>query len=71
MIPSNDALHRHWKGTCWIIDMWSQSCDSLMVLKPLTQYGWKIEEGYDWDSEANMTAVRQRVEALTKGCHWL
>ena len=72
MIPSNNALYQHWNRTCWVIDMWSQSCESHMVLKPLTEYGWRIEEGelyYDWDSEENMVAVRNRVDALTKGCH--
>ena len=72
MIPSNDALYLHWRRTCWVIDMWSQSCDSHMVLKPLTEYGWRLQDGellYDWDSEENRAAVRQRVQTLTKGCH--
>ena len=72
MLPSNDALARHWKCTCWVLHMWNQSSQSTMDLKPLTDYGWKVEGDellYDWDSEENMTAVRQRVETLMKGCH--
>ena len=72
MIPSNGALYRHWKRTCWVINMWSQSCQSHMVLAPLTEFGWRIEEDelhFNWDSEENMAAVRERVETLTKGCH--
>jgi len=25
MIPSVDALWRHWKRTCWVMDMWHQA----------------------------------------------
>ena len=72
MIPSNDALDRHWKRTCWVLDMWKQSSQSTMLLKPLTDYGWRIEGDelmYEWDSEENMAVVRQRVDTLLKGCH--
>ena len=72
MIPSSGALYRHWKRTCWVINMWSQSCQPHMVLGPLTEFGWRIEEDellFNWDSEENIAAVRGRVEALTKGCH--
>ena len=72
MIPSSGALYRHWKRTCWVINMWSQSCQPHMVLGPLTEFGWRIEEDellFNWDSEENIAAVRGRVEALTKGRH--
>ena len=72
IIPSNDALDRHWKRTCWVLDMWKQSSQSTMLLKPLTDYGWRIEGEklmYEWDSEENMAVVRQRVDTLLKGCH--
>ena len=42
-----------------------------MVLKPLSEYGWKVKDSlltFDWDSEDNMAAVPQQVECLTKGC---
>lgn len=25
VIPSNNALFRHWKRTCWVVDMWGQA----------------------------------------------
>lgn len=71
MIPSTDALYRHWKRSCWIINMWHQANCSQMVLKPLSLYGWKVIDNsltIDWDSAENMAAVQQRVESLTRGC---
>ena len=42
-----------------------------MVLHPLTDFGWNVTDEsltFDWDSENNMEAVRQRVVQLLKGC---
>ena len=39
--------------------------------KPLTDYGWNLTNNQlkvIWDTEENMTKVRQRVSALLKGC---
>ncbi len=30
MLPSVDALLRHWKRTCWIVDMWGQADKNIM-----------------------------------------
>ena len=38
-IASDEALMLHWKRTCWILHMWSQSGSSAMMLLPMTGYG--------------------------------
>ncbi len=71
MLPSHDALHRHWKRTCWVLDMWSQADKNSMQLLPLSDYGWKIHDNsltIDWDSPANVATVDARVVGLLKGC---
>ena len=72
MVPSTDALYRHWMRACWVIDMWHQASNNEMVVQPLVEYGWKLDGEmltFDWDSSANMEAVRERVAGLTRGCH--
>ena len=44
MVPSDGALYRHWKRTCCVINMWSQSCQPHMNLAQLTEFGWRIED---------------------------
>ena len=71
MIPSTEALYRHWRRTCWVLDMWKKADNNHMVLQPLANFGWKVTDEsltFDWDSESNMDAVRQRVIQLLKGC---
>ena len=71
MIPNTDALYRHWTRVCWVLDMWSQADRNTMAPKPVSEYGWKIIEGtlaFDWDSDSNMDAIRERVAGLLKGC---
>ena len=72
VIPTNDALYRHWRRTCWVVDMWHQSSQQELHLQPLTEFGWKMigeELVCDWDSDKNVATVRERVHALTTGCH--
>ena len=71
MMPSDDALHLHWKRVCWVVDMWRQVNTHNLCLQPMTEYGWRLENDtliYDWDSEANMAEIKQRVSMLLKGC---
>lgn len=71
MIPSDDALWRHWKRSCWVVDLWKQADKNCMIIKPVTEHGWQIRDSnltFDWDSSTNIDAVRQRVSVLTKGC---
>ena len=71
MIPSDEALLFHWKRACWVLHMWKQADQNTMTLEPITQYGWSINEGeltVVWDSDRNISAVRQRVSSLLRGC---
>ena len=73
IIPSNVALARHWKRTCWVIDMWHQADKNQVILQPIIQYGWQVNDDFftfDWDSDENMKAITQHVEALLKGCRY-
>ena len=71
MMPSTEALFFHWKRTCWILHMWAQSNKNTMVLKPITDYGWSLENDLlhiTWDTQENMQIVRERFSLLLKGC---
>ena len=71
MIPSIEALYYHWKRSCWVIHMWRQGDKNLIILKPLTDYGWTLSDNklaVLWDTPENMETIRQRVHLLLKGC---
>ncbi len=73
MIPSIDALWRHWSRTCWVLHMWHQADQNTMRLEPIAEYGWTIEGStlaIDWDSSSNVEAIKQRVMVLTRGCKY-
>ena len=71
MLPSGDALQRHWMRSWWILDMWGQASQNTLQLEDMFSYGWKLVDGklaIDWDSAQNITRIQQRVTMLTKGC---
>ena len=71
MVSSTDALYRHWKRSCWVIDMWRQADHTEITLQPLVQYGWIVKNDtltFDWESEKNVSGVQERVHGLLKGC---
>lgn len=45
MIPNTDALYRHWKRACWVLDFWKQADTNIITPKPLSNYGWKVING--------------------------
>ena len=55
MMPSDDALHLHWKRVCWVVDMWRQVNTHNLCLQPMTEYGWRLE---------NDTLIRVSVDTL-------
>lgn len=55
MIPSVDALWRHWLRSCWGTYGWKLSDGDR-------------ELSIDWNSEHNIEQVQYRVFLLTKGC---
>jgi len=71
MVPSVDALWRHWKRSCWVADMWGQADQNTMNVKDVSLYGWSVKDGtisVDWDSGDNLEKVQRRIQLLTKGC---
>ena len=71
MILSNESLCFHWKRSCWILQMWRQSDKNTMVLQPITDYGWALNDSkltVIWDTPTNMQAIRDRVNILLRGC---
>ena len=71
MIPSDDALLRHWKRSCWVISVWRQSTQNHITYPPLDRNGWKVDQNVlliEWDSDENITKVRTRVALIKKGC---
>jgi len=71
MVPSTEALYRHWMRSCWVINMWRQADREDMVLPSVSQFGWIIDGDkliVDWDSKENMSEVHERVQQLTRGC---
>ena len=63
MIPSIEALWRHWKRSCWVLDMWRQADRNTMQLADLASWGWKVNNDVlyiDWDSDENQSLVRER-----------
>lgn len=72
MIPSLDALDRHWKRSCWVHCIWNQAISNNIIYPSLLNYGWKQPDSstlsIDWDSDTNVTQIRERVSLIRKGC---
>ena len=71
MIPSIEALQRHWKRSCWATNMWGHADRNKIELPDLTSWGWKVNNeqlSIDWDSSENLSTIKERVRLLTKGC---
>ena len=68
MVPSTDALHQHWKRSCWVLDLWNQAEKNILNPKLLTEYGWLKDGGIVWDSDTNIKEIMLRVTGLLKGC---
>ena len=72
MIPSSDALKRHWMRSCWIVSVWRQATDNYITYPPLEGNGWKQPDVntllIDWDSDENIAQVRSTVALIKKGC---
>ena len=62
MVPSTEALYLHWRRSCWVLSMWTQSDRNTMVLPPITEHGWTLQDTslkIIWDTEQNMQKVRE------------
>lgn len=71
MIPSVDALQRHWKRSCWVILVWRQATSNEMVYPEVINNRWKIWNNkllVHWDSDENLARIRSTVALIKKGC---
>ena len=69
MIPSLEALQRHWLRSSWVLHMWRQAQTTGTM--SLVGNGWSKDErgkAIDWDSNENLTKIRNRVDLVLKGC---
>ena len=72
MTPSHEALFRHWKRSSWVSSVWNQATSNHIVHPPLEDFGWKKPDPttllIDWDSESNLSRIREQVALIRKGC---
>ena len=72
IIPSSDALFRHWRRSCWVSSVWRQAASNHIVYPQLEDFGWRKPDSntlvIDWDSEANLSKIKERVALIRKGC---
>ena len=60
MIPSDDALLRHWQRSCWVVAVWKQATQNQTIYPPLQGNGWKLDNNcphIEWDSDDNISKV--------------
>ena len=71
MMPSDEALRRHWKRACWVLSVYEQCTQNNIRYPPLVGNGWNLGNSnltIDWDSAENMMNIRQTVALMRKGC---
>lgn len=71
LLPSIDALRRHYLRAVWTIGCWKQSTENKMNFPPILEHGWKLVNdklAVDWESDENRQAIRDRVTFLVRGC---
>ena len=71
MMASNTSLQLHWLRSCWVLHLWGQANANNMILEPMSEYGWCINNDkltMQWDTTANMAHISKRIQVLTKGC---
>ena len=71
LIPSLEALQRHYHRAMWVINYWRQAANNSMDLLPPQYNGWKMTETglqVDWDSDENIQQIKQHVDFLLHGC---
>lgn len=71
LIPSLQALQRHYHWAMWIINYWRQAANNIMDPLPPHENGWKMTTmglQIDWDSDENIQQIKQHVDFLLHGC---
>ena len=71
MMASNESLRLHWMRSCWVLHLWEQADLNKMVLQPMSEYGWSINNSIltmKWDTDGNIKTIKDRLHILTTGC---
>ena len=71
LIPSNEALYRHYLRSSWVIDYWRKASNNNMQLLPVISFGWKLNKEVlqiEWDSDENIQTIKEHVTFLLRGC---
>ena len=75
LLPSNTALQYHWLRSCWVSTVWSLCTTPQFQYPDLVSHGYVVTFDNNvpiieimWDSEENMTEIRNNVAFLTRGC---
>lgn len=64
LLPSIDAVKRHYLRAKWFISYWKQSLHNNIHLPPILTHGWKLmveRLQVDWEGETNACAIRDYV----------
>ena len=62
LIPSIEALQRHYKRAMWVVNYWRQAALNIMDPLPPQYNGWKLSESgleVEWDSEDNIKQIKR------------
>jgi hypothetical protein len=71
MMASTASLRLHWMRSCWILHLWEQADLNKMILQPMSEYGWDINNSLltmKWDTDGNIKTIKDRLHLLTTGC---
>ena len=71
VLPSNEALHLHWKRSSWVSDLWAQASKSNVSQPSLVSHGYILDGdrlAVHWDTEENAQSVEIQVDWILKGC---
>lgn len=73
-MPSVTALWRHWKRSCWTLQLWlnSPQSDPYMYTPRPEESGWLALPdgtfGIDWEDSHVQSAIEHNIDFLMKGC---
>ena len=69
LIPSNEALYRHYLRSSWVINYWCKGSNNNMQLLPVISFGWKLNKEVlqiEWDSDENIQTIKEHVTFLNR-----
>ena len=73
-VPTFSSLWRHWQRSCWISQLWQQSCqhDIFMALPSPESSGWLLQNNsiytIDWEAHEVQQRIKRNIDFLTKEC---